>query len=949
MSRALHLNGAILDGALADFSAYVKLSLPVNTADDSAARRDYVNAQVLEQKSRIDAMLSGAGINLDNLKEIADYVNTLDSTQQTDILAKVATLNATITANREASELRDANLRSDLEAEAAARALAVTTEQTRATAAEQLVQSNFQALSVLELKHYNQQTYLTEVEQRVRNVASVYADGSPALVPDTSLLTEQGWFYKKSAAVGNKKHNWYMPVPEGLKVKHLKSISLYAKMQTTSPLQSVGELPFFGIYTARLGDGKDRASWYRSRVSWSPDFISGDYQGKKVMRVKLDATREHINNGDYAPVEYALGFNNLYSTGSSSLADVGEEAVSLLHISSNSGALAHQEYFVHSLKLQLEAHTHNYILDGANVDLEKRVADVQSNLNTGKAALEAADSTEAAARLAADSAETAARIAADQAEASARVDAIQQEAAARTVAIEAEANARAIKDGEHDAALAAESAARIADVTSEASARQSADNTERTVRFDADTAETAARLAADEAETTARLSADALELNARVAADDAIIVTQNNHKEAADLTAERLAQLYLYFNQTYESVVAHNQPPPAIQYNVTDQYFHNYEVYQTSAEDNLKHLIYCVFTTRNLAPANDITYGYKISYALASNQSVEYVVGNDVPANGGAQNIPIGSLPDARLQPNTTYVAIVTLINRVTKEELTNLQPKQLFSYTAPDRIVVDPRNNQTIRIIGTEQEINAASLTPNENGLPYFYQASPRGFQEWFAVINQSHLNALKDYIGQHPVPTEVGGLTGQVASYPFFHPPGESSPVNINNIIITLMSDLSNLFWGRLRFNNSLSSWDTSRVTNMSGMFGFQGQSDGPRYGFNHPSIQYWNVSNVENFQGMFNTNYAFDQNVLNGWLVNSAINMEAMFQESRISDDLSSWTTNSVTNMHKMFRNAWYFNRDISMWNVNNVTNWEAFKQNSALTLEQIPLKFRDGQAL
>jgi hypothetical protein len=89
---------------------------------------------------------------------------------------------------------------------------------------------------------------------------------------------------------------------------------------------------------------------------------NSDYQGKKVMRVKLDATREHINNGDYSPVEYTLAYNTLLSTDASSLADVGEEAVALLHISSSSSALAHQEYFVHSLKIQLEAHTHSYIL-----------------------------------------------------------------------------------------------------------------------------------------------------------------------------------------------------------------------------------------------------------------------------------------------------------------------------------------------------------------------------------------------------------------------------------------------------------------------------------------------------------------------------------------------------------------------------------------------------------
>jgi hypothetical protein len=560
MSRALHLNGVILDGATADFSAYTKLSVPVNTSADAPTRRDYVDAQVLEQKNRIDGILSGAGVSLDNLKEISDYVNSLDETQRLDILSKVAELNATITANKEASELRDTNLRTDLEAEAAARALAVTTEQNRATSAEQLVQSNLDTLSTLEDKHYKQNLYLQEVEQRVRNIASVYADGSPALVPDAALLTEQGWYYKKSAAAGNKKHNWYMPMPEGLKVKHLKSISLYAKMQTTDPLQRDNELPFFGVYTARLGDGKDRASWYRSRITWSGDNNNGNYQGKKVMRVKLDATREHINNGDYSPLEYTLAYNTLFSTDASSLADVGEEAVALLHISSSSSALAHQEYFVHSLKLQLEAHTHSYILDGANVDLEKRVADVQSNLNTDKAALEAADATEAAARLAADSAETAARIAADQAEASARVDSIQQEASARQAAIEAEANARAIKDGEQDAALAAEINNRIIANQIEMAGRLAGAANEKAARIAADEAETAARIAADEAEAASRQAADEAETAARLAADNAIMATAATNKSAADLTAERLAELYLYFNQTYASVYTHNHP-----------------------------------------------------------------------------------------------------------------------------------------------------------------------------------------------------------------------------------------------------------------------------------------------------------------------------------------------------------------------------------------------------
>lgn len=918
MSRALHLNGVILDGATADFSAYTKLSVPVNSSADAPTRRDYVDAQVLEQKNRIDGILSGAGVSLDNLKEISDYVNSLDDTQRLDILSKVATLNATITANREASELRDANLRTDLEAEAAARALAVTTEQNRATSAEQLVQSNLNTLSALEDKHYKQQNYLNEVEQRVRNVASVYADGSPALVPDASLLTEQGWYYKKSAAAGNKKHNWYMPLPEGLKVKHLKSISLYAKMQTTSPLQKDGELPFFGIYTARLGDGKDRASWYRSRITWSGDMNNGDYQGKKVMRVKLDATREHINNADYSPVEYSLAFNTIYSTGSSSLADVGEEAVSLLHISSNSSALAHQEYFVHALKLQLEQHTHNYILDGADVDLEKRVADVQSNVNTAKAALEAADATEAAARLAADSAETAARIAADQAEASARVDAIQQEAAARTVAIEAEANARAIKDGEHDAALAAEEAARLLGDSTETAARIAGDQAEATLRENADLAEAASRQAADEAETTARLAADALELNARVAADDAIIATQTSNKVAADLTAERLAQLYLYFNQTYQSVFDHNNPPPPpTLYNVTNQYFHAPDVYNPidnadpyNYEGYLGHTIFCAFTTRALEPSNGYRYGYKISYALASNQSTEYVVWNDAPANGGGLNISIGTLPELQLKSNTAYVAIITLIDRDTKEELTNLQSKQVFTYTTPGSILLHP-NGKTIRAIGTFDDLYAEALANNNinSQNTMFFQANPRGTgMEWFTVIYRGvdvyygnrHVSEAVHYLEKHARNIEPSAERNAVVAA--FTPPGQSEPVPIRNLIMSLTTSMH--AFCRFAINPDVESWDVYNVKNFSFMF-FQGNSEW------NQNINHWDVVRGRNFNGMFKSD-AVGPN----------------FGLGLFNQPLNNWTPAQATDIRELFNYQSYigspYQQDLSMWYFNNFGN-------------------------
>jgi surface protein len=249
-----------------------------------------------------------------------------------------------------------------------------------------------------------------------------------------------------------------------------------------------------------------------------------------------------------------------------------------------------------------------------------------------------------------------------------------------------------------------------------------------------------------------------------------------------------------------------------------------------------------------------------------------------------------------------------------------------------------------------TIQYTGAAGDVPTSS--PRYIEANPRGTGvEWFAVIKDAHKANLKDYIGTHVVagtPPTPYGLSGAGVSS-FFTPPGLSAPVNINNIITTLVTDMSSLFWGRYLFNNTLDSWDTSNVTNMSFMFGYQAQSDSRTYGFNHPSIQYWNTSKVQNFSRMFENNYAFKQDVLNGWDTSSATDMSRMFYEYDFDLTLTNWNTSNVVNMENMFRISAQ-TKDISMWDVTNVTNWFWFKAgtNSLFSLDKIPAKFRDGQA-
>lgn len=58
-------------------------------------------------------------------------------------------------------------------------------------------------------------------------------------------------------------------------------------------------------------------------------------------------------------------------------------------------------------------------------------------------------------------------------------------------------------------------------------------------------------------------------------------------------------------------------------------------------------------------------------------------------------------------------------------------------------------------------------------------------------------------------------------ILSKSLFIPTGQTSPVPFNNIVTTLMTNMSGLFQNATTFNSNIESWDTSNVTDMSLMF--------------------------------------------------------------------------------------------------------------------------------
>jgi len=227
------------------------------------------------------------------------------------------------------------------------------------------------------------------------------------------------------------------------------------------------------------------------------------------------------------------------------------------------------------------------------------------------------------------------------------------------------------------------------------------------------------------------------------------------------------------------------------------------------------------------------------------------------------------------------------------------------------------------------------------------FIQADPRGTgMEWFAVVK----DGMKTTIGNYSLNSADWASS--------FTPPG-GVPVPFNNIVTTLMTNMSSIFYGATTFNEPIDSWDTSSVTNMSYMFQYSSAFNQPIGSwdtsnvtnmnfmfagsvFNQP-LNLWNTSKVTHMNFMFSSASSFNQPI-GSWDTSSVTNMNYMFYgASSFNQPIGSWDTSSVTNMGGMFEGATAFNQDISGWNVSLVTAKPPndFRTNSALTSSNEPV--------
>jgi len=131
-----------------------------------------------------------------------------------------------------------------------------------------------------------------------------------------------------------------------------------------------------------------------------------------------------------------------------------------------------------------------------------------------------------------------------------------------------------------------------------------------------------------------------------------------------------------------------------------------------------------------------------------------------------------------------------------------------------------------------------------------------------------------------------------------------------------VSLINDMSDVFYNKKYFNYDISNWNVSNVTNMSCMF-YNCES------FNQ-LLNNWNVSNVTNMERMFYGCINFNQ-PLNNWNVFNITDMSVMFEYcENFNQSLNNWDVSNVIDMKYMFNGCINFNQPLNNWDVSNVTS-------------------------
>jgi surface protein len=173
----------------------------------------------------------------------------------------------------------------------------------------------------------------------------------------------------------------------------------------------------------------------------------------------------------------------------------------------------------------------------------------------------------------------------------------------------------------------------------------------------------------------------------------------------------------------------------------------------------------------------------------------------------------------------------------------------------------------------------------------------------------------------------SDILDLTGTLSLVGMFNNYNFTTVNNMELWDTSSVTDMSGMFNNATSFNQNIGTWDTSSVINMFGMFNGAGS-------FNQP-IGTWDTSSVINMANMFDGAISFYQPI-GGWVTSSVINMANMFNNATsFNQVLVLWQTLNVTSMSSMFNNATSFDQSIGVWDVTSLTNATGMLNNCGLS--------------
>lgn len=167
----------------------------------------------------------------------------------------------------------------------------------------------------------------------------------------------------------------------------------------------------------------------------------------------------------------------------------------------------------------------------------------------------------------------------------------------------------------------------------------------------------------------------------------------------------------------------------------------------------------------------------------------------------------------------------------------------------------------------------------------------------------------------------------------------------VSLPATLPTSLTTLEDFLTGARAFNQNISGWDVSRITNFRGAFQNCAAFNQPIGIWNvakatdmsnmfggcskfNSSLANWNVSNVTSLTSMFRNCPAFNQN-LNDWDVSKVTSLSQMFLSSGgYNQPMDKWNTSKVERMVQFMNGAASFNQNLSGWNVSSVIDHTAY---------------------